>query len=67
MSRGRSRHQVSRRRSYSHRQREVRERQLRVSAELQSGADEREEREAGIDLDSFSSWQSRLVGRASAA
>jgi len=67
MSRGRQRHQISRRRSYSHRQRELRERQVRLG-ERRTLAEERViERESGVEIESISPWQARLDGRASAA
>jgi hypothetical protein len=68
MSRGRPRHQSSRRRSYSQRQREVRERQLRITLDLRPFAEEETaERESGRDLESIPPWHARLSGRASAA
>jgi hypothetical protein len=67
MSRGRPRHQASRRRSYSQRQRELRERQVRLG-ERRILAEERDsERETSIEIESISPWQARLGGRASAA
>jgi hypothetical protein len=68
MSRGRPRHQSSRRRSYSQRQREVRERQLRITIDARPFADEEAtERDSGGDLESMVPWHARLSGRASAA
>lgn len=72
MSRGRPRHQASRRRTYSARQRELRERRLReVAMEqpwLADGVAAIEiEVEEGLDFESPTSWAVRLSGRASAA
>ncbi|HEX9634607.1 MAG TPA: hypothetical protein VGB34_03870 [Candidatus Limnocylindria bacterium] len=72
MSRGRSRHQASRRRMYSTRQRELRERRLRDANEEQpflvDGVAAIEiEIEEGLDFESPTSWAVRLAGRASAA
>ena len=72
MSRGRSRHQASRRRMYSTRQRELRERRLRDTIEEQpflvDGVAAIEiEIEEGLDFESPTSWAVRLSGRASAA
>jgi hypothetical protein len=72
MSRGRSRHQASRRRMYSTRQRELRERRLRDTNEEQpwlvDGVAAIEiEIEEGLDFESPTSWAVRLSGRASAA
>ena len=72
MSRGRSRHQASRRRMYSTRQRELRERRLRDTNDEQSwlvdGVAAIEiEIEEGLDFESPTSWAVRLSGRASAA
>jgi hypothetical protein len=68
MSRGRPRHQSSRRRSYSQRQREIRERQLRIAVEARPFAEESaHERETGRDLESLAPWPARLSDRASAA
>jgi hypothetical protein len=68
MSRGRPRHQSSRRRSYSQRQREVRERQLRITIDARPFAEEEAtEGERGRDLESMAPWHARLSGRASAA
>jgi hypothetical protein len=68
MSRGRPRHQSSRRRSYSQRQREIRERQLRITIDARPFAEESaSDREAGRDLESLAPWHARLSGRASAA
>jgi len=72
MSRGRSRHQASRRRMYSTRQRELRERRARDMNEdqplLVDGVAAIEiEVEEGLDFESPTSWAVRLSGRASAA
>lgn len=72
MSRGRSRHQASRRRMYSTRQRELRERRLHDTNDEQSwlvdGVAAIEiEIEEGLDFESPTSWAVRLSGRASAA
>jgi hypothetical protein len=72
MSRGRSRHQASRRRMYSTRQRELRERRARDTNEdqplLVDGVAAIEiEVEEGLDFESPTSWAVRLSGRASAA
>ena len=68
MSRGRPRHQSSRRRMYSGRQREVRERRMHASVEERAP-----ERPSLLDLDETpdydlpSPWGMPLRGRASAA
>lgn len=72
MSRGRSRHQASRRRMYSTRQRELRERRVHDTNEEQpwlvDGVAAIEiEIEEGLDFESPTSWAVRLTGRASAA
>lgn len=72
MSRGRPRHQGSRRRAYSVRQREVRERRLRVAHEAHHEADWRVEGLTAADADATPEadqpvWALRLHGRASAA
>lgn len=72
MSRGRSRHQASRRRMYSTRQRELRERRLRDTNDEQpwlvDGVAAIEiEIEEGLDFESPTSWAVRLSGRANAA
>jgi len=69
MSRGRPRHQGSRRRAYSVRQREVRERRLRVAHD---DADWRVDGLTADDADTTHEaeqpvWTLRLHGRASAA
>ena len=70
MSKGRSRHQASRRRMYSARQRELRERRTRAAREEeywlgdQAAAFEIEE---GLDFESPTSFRVRPPGRASAA
>jgi hypothetical protein len=72
MSRGRSRHQASRRRTYSTRQRGLRERRARDANEEQpllvDGVAAIEiEVEEGLDFESPTSWAVRLSGRATAA
>jgi len=68
MSRGRPRHQSSRRRSYSQRQREIRERQPRIMIDVRPFPPESAvDRETGRDLESLAPWHARLSGRASAA
>jgi hypothetical protein len=72
MSRGKSRHQASRRRMYATRQREVRERRLHDEGQegplLPDGVAAIEiEVEEGLDFESPTSWAVRLTGRASAA
>jgi hypothetical protein len=78
MSRGRPRHQASRRRMYAPRQRELRERRLHEAREafdahqelpwLADGVAAIEiEVEEGLDFESPTSWAVRLSGRASAA
>ncbi len=70
MSRGRPRHQASRRRTYSSRQRELRERHAQaIGWETlrpidQAGSVELDD---ALDFDAASSWPIRLSGRASAA
>ena len=70
MSRGRSRHQSSRRRMYSARQRELRERRVSATNEEQYWLSDRVaaiEIEEGLDFESPTSWGIRVPGRASAA
>ena len=70
MSRGRSRHQSSRRRMYSARQRELRERRVTAVNEEQYWLSDRVaaiEIEEGLDFESPTSWGVRVAGRASAA
>ena len=70
MSKGRSRHQSSRRRMYSARQRELRERRVHVANEEQYWRSDRVaaiEVEEGLDVESPTSWGVRIAGRASAA
>ncbi len=70
MSRGRSRHQTSRRRMYSARQRELRERRVNAANEEQYWLSDRVaaiEVEEGLDFESPTSWGVRISGRASAA
>ena len=69
MSRGRPRHQGSRRRAYSGRQREVRERRLRVAHD---DADWTGDGLTAIDAEPLTeaeqpAWSMRLHGRATAA
>jgi hypothetical protein len=74
MSRGRSRHQASRRRLYSARQREVRERELRERRDRDLRQQEywlgdqvaAIEVEEGLDFESPTSWSSRATGRTAA-
>lgn len=70
MSRGRPRHQASRRRMYSARQRELRERRVRASQEERYWLGDTVaavEIEEGLDFESPTSWNVRLNGRATAA
>jgi len=70
MSRGRPRHQASRRRTYSSRQRELRERHAEAIAwDAAGGADQAAaaDLDNGLDYDAQPAWQLRLAGRASAA
>ena len=70
MSRGRPRHQASRRRMYSARQRELRERKVRASQEERFWLGDTVaaiEIEEGLDFEAPTSWTERLTGRASAA
>ena len=70
MSRGRSRHQSSRRRMYSARQRELRERRVSATNEEQYWLSDHVaaiEIEEGLDFESPTSWGVRVAGRASAA
>lgn len=70
MSRGRSRHQSSRRRMYSARQRELRERRVTAVNEEQYWLSDRVaaiEIEEGLDFESPTSWAIRVPDRASAA
>lgn len=70
MSRGRSRHQSSRRRMYSARQREMRDRRVQLTHEEQYWLSDRVaaiEVEEGLDFESPTSWGVRVAGRASAA
>jgi hypothetical protein len=64
MSRGRPRHHVSRRRAYSSRQREVRERRVRIEREP-SGRDAIEEEPVADEPQP--AWTLRLQGRPAAA
>lgn len=70
MSRGRPRHQTSRRRMYSARQRELRERRTRAAREEAYWLSEQVaaiEVEEGLDFESPTTIGIRLQGRASAA
>jgi hypothetical protein len=70
MSRGRPRHQASRRRMYSARQRELRERRNRAVHEEEywlSDTVAAIEVEEGLDFESPTSWEVRPQRRASAA
>ena len=69
MSRGRPRHQASRRRAYSIRQRELRDRRPHNVLEETSWADEAAtfEIEEGLDFEAPTSWGIRLHGRQTAA
>jgi len=75
MSRGRPRHQASRRRTYSVRQRELRDRRTHISNEEPAVLEEPVwltepvafEIEDGLDFEAPTSWGVRLRGRPSAA
>ncbi len=70
MSRGRARHQASRRRMYSARQRELRERRTIVVEEERHWLGDGVaaiEIEEGLDFEAPTSWGVRLRDRASAA
>ena len=69
MSRGRPRHQASRRRMYSARQREVRERRAREARQEEYWLSDQVaaiEIEEGLDFESPTSWTVRLPGRSAA-
>lgn len=69
MSRGRPRHQASRRRLYSARQREVRERRTRERDDERYWLSDQVaaiEIEEGLDFESPTSWSVRLPGRSAA-
>jgi hypothetical protein len=69
MSRGRPRHQASRRRLYSVRQREVRERRNRDLRQQEYWLSDQVaaiEIEEGLDFESPTSWSSRATGRSAA-
>jgi len=69
MSRGKPRHQASRRRTYSARQREIRERRDRDSEPGQSWLSDHMtafEIEESLDFESPTSWGIRLPGRSAA-
>lgn len=75
MSRGRPRHQASRRRTYSARQRELRDRRAHITIEEALPADEPVwltepvafEIEDGLDFEAPTSWGVRVRDRSSAA
>jgi len=75
MSRGRPRHQASLRRTYSARQRELRDRRTRLASEEPAWQEEPVwltepvafEIEDGLDFEAPTSWGIRLRGRPSAA
>ena len=70
MSKGRARHQASRRRVYSARQRELRTRRMVAAADEQYWLGDKVaaiEIEEGLDFESPTSWSVRLGTRASAA
>ncbi|MDP9271752.1 MAG: hypothetical protein M3P14_12425 [Chloroflexota bacterium] len=69
MSRGRPRHQASRRRTYSVRQRELRDRRARLPGDEPTSLEESVsfEIEEGLDFESPTSWGVRLHGRPTAA
>jgi hypothetical protein len=69
MSRGRPRHQASRRRLYSARQREVRERRARDLRQQEYWLSDQVaaiEIEEGLDFESPTSWSSRMPDRSAA-
>jgi hypothetical protein len=69
MSRGRSRHQASRRRLYSARQREVRERRARDLRQQEYWLSDQVaaiEIEEGLDFESPTSWSTSTSGRSAA-
>jgi hypothetical protein len=69
MSRGRSRHHASRRRLYSARQREVRERRARDLRQQEYWLSDQVaaiEIEEGLDFESPTSWSSTASGRSAA-
>ncbi|HEY7464470.1 MAG TPA: hypothetical protein VH987_08550 [Candidatus Limnocylindria bacterium] len=69
MSRGRPRHQSSRRRTYSARQREMRERRTRQVQERQYWLSDQVmaiEVEENLDFESPTSWAVQLPGRTAA-
>ena len=69
MSRGRPRHQASRRRTYSVRQRELRDRRAHLPGEEPTWLEETIsfEIDEGLDFESPTSWGVRLHGRPTAA
>jgi hypothetical protein len=69
MSRGRPRHQASRRRTYISRMRDLRDRRARLASEDPAGTDEAIafEIEEHLDFEAPTSWATRLDGRPSAA
>ena len=69
MSRGKPRHQASRRRTYSARQRELRERRDRDGDHSQFGLSDQMasfEIEESLDFEAPTSWSIRLSGRSAA-
>ena len=69
MSRGRPHHQASRRRLYSARQREVRERRARDLRQQEYWLSDQVaaiEIEEGLDFESPTSWSSRVTDRSAA-
>lgn len=69
MSRGRPRHQASRRRTYSARQRELKDRRENLVVEEPTWLEESVsfEIDEGLDFESPTSWGVRLHGRPTAA
>jgi hypothetical protein len=71
MSRGRPRHQASRRRTYSARMRELRDRRAQIETEEPAWTDEaiaiEIEIEEHLDFEAPTSWANRLDDRPSAA
>ncbi|HLY36111.1 MAG TPA: hypothetical protein VKU35_05325 [Candidatus Limnocylindria bacterium] len=69
MSRGRPRHQASRRRTYSARQRELKDRRGQLALEQPTWLEESVsfEIDEGLDFESPTSWGVRLHGRPTAA
>ena len=69
MSRGRPRHQSSRRRMYSSRQRDLRERRIHQQVDSWSAVEPAETSDAdeALELDTTTGWSVQLSARASAA